>query len=272
MLQILSVDCMLQVASKVARYDRYAYNGRVLEIMTDSIVIKGISQGVLAILSTEEEWSGLVSDLVDLIDRRGAFFKGAQLVVDVKDRLLTPNALQGLKAQLQEREVQLAAVLSANADTESATHELDLVSQLEDVVPPAPPFRNSEVESAGAADEYELPEFDSEEYGTAGVLIKRTIRSGRTVRSKGHVVVIGDVNSGAEIVAIGDVVVWGKLRGVVHAGAQGDENVVVCALDLAPTQLRIANLITIPPQEGRTNAKPEMAHVSNGQIEAIPWL
>ena len=117
-----------------------------------------------------------------------------------------------------------------------------------------------------------LPEFDSEEYGTAGVLIKRTIRSGRTVRSKGHVVVIGDVNSGAEIVAIGDVVVWGKLRGVVHAGAQGDENAVVCALDLAPTQLRIANLITIPPQEGRTNAKPEMAHVSNGQIEAIPWL
>jgi septum site-determining protein MinC len=115
-------------------------------------------------------------------------------------------------------------------------------------------------------------EINSEEYGTGGVLIKRTLRSGRTVRSTGHVVVIGDVNPGAEIIAYGDVVVWGKLRGIVHAGANGDESANVCALDLAPTQLRIAGYISIPPSGKRRQPKPEMAHIVNGQIEAVAWL
>jgi septum site-determining protein MinC len=76
-------------------------------------------------------------------------------------------------------------------------------------------------------------------------LIKRTLRNGRTIHSDGHVIVLGDVNAGAMIIAAGDVIVWGKLRGTVHAGARGDESAVVCALYLAPTQLRIAGYITI---------------------------
>ena len=78
-------------------------------------------------------------------------------------------------------------------------------------------------------------------------MIRRTLRSGRTVRSQGHVVVFGDVNPGAEIIAAGDVIVWGRLRGNVHAGANGDESAFVCALDMTPTQLRIAGYISISP-------------------------
>ena len=231
--------------------------------MAESISIKGISQGVLATLPEQHGWEDLVGDLIKLIDRQNAFFRGAQLVLDVNGRRMSPALLDDLKGLLHAREVSLAAILSTDEETLVAAAECNLWTDLADVEPPTLPVRPPEVD--------DLEGYDSEEYGTAGVLIKRTLRSGRTVTSRGHVVVIGDVNSGAEIVAIGDVIVWGKLRGTVHAGAQGDESAVVCALDLAPTQLRIANLITVPPQDNRKKPRPEMALVTEGQIEAVPW-
>jgi septum site-determining protein MinC len=79
-------------------------------------------------------------------------------------------------------------------------------------------------------------------------VVERTLRSGFSVRHAGHVVVIGDVNAGAQVIAGGSVLVWGRMRGMVHAGADGNEKAVVCALDLSPTQLRIAGLIATTPQ------------------------
>lgn len=70
-----------------------------------------------------------------------------------------------------------------------------------------------------------------------------TLRGGQSLHNVGNIVVVGDVNPGAELVASGDIVVFGALRGVAHAGAQGDESARVVALELVPTQLRIATLI-----------------------------
>ncbi len=81
---------------------------------------------------------------------------------------------------------------------------------------------------------------------------------------------MGDVNSGAEIVAGGSIIVWGRLRGVVHAGAQGDENAVVCALELAPTQLRIAGEIAVSPKK-QGKSQPEVARLQDGNLTAEPW-
>jgi septum site-determining protein MinC len=91
------------------------------------------------------------------------------------------------------------------------------------------------------------------------------------LRHPGHIVIIGDVNPGAEVVAGGDIVVWGRVRGLVHAGALEDEDAVVCALELAPTQLRIASHIARSPEERPASAVPEMASVHEGQIVAVPW-
>jgi septum site-determining protein MinC len=109
--------------------------------------------------------------------------------------------------------------------------------------------------------EEELPE---------AVFLQRTLRSGQSVRHPGHVVVLGDVNPGAEIVAGGHVLVWGRLRGVVHAGAAGDASATVAALDLAPTQLRIAGQIAVSPQR-RGAVRPEVALIRDGQLVAEPW-
>jgi septum site-determining protein MinC len=87
---------------------------------------------------------------------------------------------------------------------------------------------------------------------------------------QGSVVILGDVNPGAEIIASGSVIVWGRLRGTVHAGAEGDEKAVVAALDMRPMQLRIASLASITP-ERRGKVQPEMARIENGRVVADSW-
>jgi len=105
------------------------------------------------------------------------------------------------------------------------------------------------------------------------VLIRRTLRSGQMVRFAGNVVVLGDVNPGAEITAGGDIVVMGWLRGVAHAGAKGDQRAIVSAFRLAPTQLRIAHLIARAPDAGEDHVPdvPEYAEIRNGQLVIDRW-
>ncbi len=99
------------------------------------------------------------------------------------------------------------------------------------------------------------------------ILVQRTLRSGQSIRYNGNVVVLGDVNPGAEISAAGNVIVMGALRGVVHAGAGGDEKAVVLAFKLQPTQLRISNHITRPPDnESPDTEQPEMARIRDGVV------
>lgn len=99
------------------------------------------------------------------------------------------------------------------------------------------------------------------------ILVRRTLRSGQKIHFDGNVVVVGDVNPGAEIVASGHVIVLGTLRGVVHAGASGDEQAAVLAFRLQPTQLRIANHITRPPDdESAGPEQPEIARIKDNVV------
>lgn len=99
-----------------------------------------------------------------------------------------------------------------------------------------------------------------------------TLRGGQALHHPGNVVIVGDVNPGAEIVASGDVLVFGRLAGVAHAGAQGDEAARVFALDLNATQLRIATFIAAEAEEARrVRAVPEAALVRDGRIVIVPF-
>lgn len=99
------------------------------------------------------------------------------------------------------------------------------------------------------------------------ILVQRTLRSGQSVRYSGNVVILGDVNPGAEVTATGNIIVMGALRGVVHAGASGDETAVVMAFRLNPTQLRIANHITRPPDNEKVDMDlPEIARIKEGVV------
>lgn len=99
------------------------------------------------------------------------------------------------------------------------------------------------------------------------LLVRRNIRSGQRIFYPGNVVVMGDVNPGGEVVAGGHVIVMGALKGMVHAGAEGDESAVVIAFDLQPTQLRIAGYIARPPdREDKPLRKPEIARIQDGVV------
>ncbi len=100
------------------------------------------------------------------------------------------------------------------------------------------------------------------------LLVRRTIRSGQRLNYDGNVVVMGDVNPGAEIVCTGDILVLGSLRGVAHAGAEGKVDATVFAFRLEPTQLRIAHVISRAPDEKVPQpAGPEIARVVENSIQ-----
>jgi septum site-determining protein MinC len=106
--------------------------------------------------------------------------------------------------------------------------------------------------------------------GVATLYHRGTLRGGQALHNLGNLVVVGDVNPGAELVASGDIVVFGSLRGVAHAGAQGDRKARVIALELAPTQLRIATVIAT--SDASTKARgPEHASIVDDRIVVVPF-
>ena len=222
--------------------------------MVSSLALKGIGDGLLVTVP-EGDWQTVRPSLLQAIDERADFFRGARLVLQVADRDLGAAELGGLRDELQQREVALAAILSSSAGTRSAGANLGLALEI-----PRPEL--------GENGDRDPVSFELE--GDQAVLIERTLRSGQKIRHPGHVVILGDVNPGAEVIAGGNVLVWGKLRGVVHAGATGNERSVVCALDLSPTQLRIASHITTSPDR-RGNPRPERAFVKDGSLVAEAW-
>lgn len=220
--------------------------------------IKGVRDGLLVTLSPVEEWLQVTARLGEHFDGQNSFFQGARIIVDVGERPVPKYELSSLKALLERRGLTLWAVLSTSDTTRDAAEALDLRTSAGSIVP-------------GREDLDDGTEINPEEPGMPGVMLRRTLRSGRTVHSPGHVVIYGDVNPGAEVIAIGDIIVWGRLRGNAHAGADGDESAVICALDMIPTQLRIAGYIVTSPAEKRRKARPEVALVRDNQIMVEAW-
>lgn len=219
---------------------------------TPSLIhIKGIRDGLLITLG-EAAWPDLAAAFVKNVDERSSFFHGARVALDVGINELRVAELSALRDQLSERGIALWAVLSESQVTERTAQNLGLATRL---LKPRP---------------IPVPEAAEESPKDAAKWVKGPLRSGGRVLFEGNVIVVGDVNAGAEIIAGGSVIVWGRLRGVVHAGAHGDEKAVVCALEMAPTQLRIAGEIAVSPKK-QGKIQPEFACLKDGQLVAEPW-
>jgi septum site-determining protein MinC len=216
--------------------------------------IKGTKDGILVNLEGQD-WLEAKDELVAQIASRQDFFRGAHLVLDVGNNVLRAKDLGELRDMLSEHGVILSGILSLSIVTLETAQLLGMKTR-----------PTKEKEKSGR----KIKPLDTVLAGEAAVMIHRTMRSGFKVAYQGHVVVLGDVNPGAEIIASGSVVVWGRLRGTVHAGAEGDETAVVCALDLSPMQLRIASKAATTPQSSE-EPQPEIASVKNNQIIAEPW-
>ncbi|MFI3230428.1 MAG: septum site-determining protein MinC [bacterium] len=95
---------------------------------------------------------------------------------------------------------------------------------------------------------------------------KGNVRSGQSIEFEGTIVIIGDVNPGGKIIASGNIIVLGKLRGIVHAGCQGDDSCFISALHLHPAQLFISSVLTYFPTSFKREVVPEYAYLKDGKI------
>lgn len=104
--------------------------------------------------------------------------------------------------------------------------------------------------------------------------VKTTLRSGQFISYKGNVVIFGDLNPGSVVEAWGNIVVLGTLRGIAHAGSNGNKEAIVAAFHLQPTQLRIANFIArCPDEENAEESKwPEIAKIEGEEVIIETYL
>lgn len=216
------------------------------------VQIKGLRDSLLVILG-DAPWPEREAALLEYIGANPSFFQGARLALDVGNQALKATELAHLRDELSERGISLWAVLSDSPLTEATAQNLGLATRL---AKSRAPVVSPVIEKAAP---------------DAALWVKGPLRSGTRLEHSGNVVVFGDVNPGAEVIAAGSILVWGRLRGLVHAGAHGDEGAVVCALELAPTQLRIAGAIAVSSNRKGRKVRPEMARLVDGQIEAEAW-
>lgn len=219
--------------------------------------IKGIKDGLLVTLG-EGEWADLEAAFLAHVEEKAVFFQGARVAMDVGNHILRAAELGALRDRLSSRGISLWAVISNSPVTEQTAQVLGMATRIS---APRP--------------ERTIRSQDTNLAGENAIFVQRTLRSGFKVSHNGHIIVMGDVNPGAEVIAGGSVIVWGRLRGTVHAGSDGDESVVVCALEMDPTQLRIAGFTyAAPPRRtvlGKLKSGPELARVKNGQLVTEAW-
>jgi septum site-determining protein MinC len=101
--------------------------------------------------------------------------------------------------------------------------------------------------------------------------VRRSLRSGQRVEHRGDVIVEGNVNDGAEVVAEGHVVVLGRLQGLVHAGSGGDEEATVCARAFEAPQVRIGFKVGSMGREDPWWGKAVTVAVEDGAVVVSQW-
>lgn len=207
----------------------------------NSVTFKGSVNGLTIILRQDASFEEVINTMRFKISTAGKFFKGARLAVKYRGRVLN----EAEKVQLYELLVKEsgAEIVSFEEDSENNVPE-----RVEEKVSPIKKYLFFKGIDEGETKFY-----------------RGTVRSGQRIAFDGNVVVLGDVNPGGVIEAAGNVVVMGLLRGVVHAGSDGNKEAIVAALGLNPTQLRIGDIITRSPDESVTspNLIPELAYVKD---------
>lgn len=220
--------------------------------MTNKIHVKGIQDSLLISLP-DGEWDDLMSSMLSQIDQQMDFYKGARVAIDVGSQILKARELGTLRDKISDRGLNLWAIISQSPTTETTAQTLGLATRISKPEP-----------------QKTSPRVREDSHEEDALFIRRTLRSGNSIQSESHVTLLGDLNPGAEIISYGNIIVWGKLRGTVHAGANGNQSAVICALDISPTQLRIADLISVS-KGNQSKPVPEIAYIENDSIVIKPW-
>ena len=209
----------------------------------NTVILKGRKDGITINLDSSIPFPELKEHFKKRVMDTKQFFEGAKSNVSFTGRNLSDDEEQSL----------------LDIITEETTLEVPFVGNEEDYTTVNPSF----VTDTAPA---HLPHnVHNTSYHQGG------LRSGQSIRYSGSVVIIGDVNPGSQVIAEGHVIVLGALKGMVHAGCTGNRDCFVSALVFLPTQLRIANIITIIPNENKKK-EPACAYIQDGQVFIAPLM
>ena len=207
----------------------------------------GVDYGLLVCMDWEVPLSQLLVEVEEHIQKSPAFFADAKVFLEVDTRPVLQHEMEQLDVVLARHGLTLQGVVSA-------------ASRVEGISRPQPAPDQPKVTT---------PIFHGK---AAAVVEHRTVRSGEKVASEGHLIIMGDVNPGAEVIAGHNIIVWGSLKGTAYAGVPNHEDAVIAALHLSPIQLRIAGYIARSPDvRPVTTAVPELARIDQNQIVVESW-
>jgi len=194
------------------------------------VTIKGVRDGLVFVLDDRCEWDSLLKELEDKLTRHGQQLSGAAMQVRV--RLGRRQVNEDAKEKIRDIIGRYGNLLVESIESDAEG-------------PPAIPRDN-------------LPL-----YRMSGI-----VRSGQTVEHDGHLLLLGDVNPGGTVRCTGDIYILGALRGIAHAGCEGDTGAIIAASLMMPMQLRIANVISRPPEEWVSeDSRMEFAYLRGGVME-----
>ncbi|MGI6576044.1 MAG: septum site-determining protein MinC [bacterium] len=233
-------------------------------------VLKGTRDGLVIVLDEKADLKDIAACLEEKLSMASGFLQGAKVFIDVGQRKLTPREAKQLVKLLRDyKGLQVAGFRRGGQKVKI------LDGTLEDKARGEVKFDSRALQEDGKSEGVGTEEKNRKNPYKEGytLFVRRTLRSGQRINYHGNVVVIGDVNPGAEVIAGGDILVMGVLRGMVHAGAAGNEEAIVGALRLQPTQLRIADVFTRSPDgEYKSPELPEVATLFHNKILIEPYL
>lgn len=223
---------------------------------SNSVILKGNKDGIVVILDKDIDFESIKTALNKKVSDARKFFGNSKTSILFKGRDLT---------EVEEKE--LLEIIAHSSDLNIAFVNVPLKAEAEtekDV--------SSKTETAPQTINEALNRISHLKNET--IFHKGSLRSGQSINHIGSIVVIGDVNPGGEIVAEGNVIVLGSLKGVVHAGCSGNYDCFVAALNLSPTQLRISDIITYIPKHMNNNGAttPSLAYTQEKQIYIAPLV
>ena len=205
-------------------------------MITDKIIIKGNKEGLNVVINMNHfsDFDDMLESLIDKLSQGKKFYKGSTLKITTE-----------LKYINERESIRLKDIL----------FDEFLIS---DCI-----FQDQ--------DDSTLRAFTGIYEGKTKFL-RKTIRSGQSINYPGNIVIVGDVNPGAEIYAAGNIIVLGNLRGVVHAGTNGNDKAIIAAFKLEPQILQIGSIVTRSPEDADKPQYPEVAKIKNGNIIVEPYL
>ncbi|MEA5622400.1 septum site-determining protein MinC [Nostoc sp. UHCC 0251] len=196
--------------------------------------------------ASELSWSDIWQQIRQRLNAGDRFrISNTPVHLMAQDRLVDARQLQELADALNEVQLRLISVSTSRRQTAIAAVTSGYsVEQLQPVT-----SLNSEPKATA------IPQADP-------LYLEMTVRSGVEIRHPGTVILLGDLNPGGIVIADGDIIIWGRLRGIAHAGAGGNRECLIMALQMEPTQLRIADAVARAPEKPPMQFFPEVAHIT----------